>query len=60
MPDDVVNSLCDGIRQELENKDLKMYVNSILTAHVMKRPPDHEAGLAMLLRLRGEYDVYIT
>ncbi|KAF7791354.1 hypothetical protein EIP86_002368 [Pleurotus ostreatoroseus] len=52
LPDDVVNSLCDGIRQELENKDLKTYVNSILTAHVMKRPPDHEAGLAMLLRLR--------
>ncbi len=55
MPDDIVNSLCDGIRQELENRDLKQYVNSILTAHVMKRPPDHEAGLAMLLRIRGEY-----
>ena len=43
----------DGIREELEKSDLKKYVNSILTAHVMKRPPDHEAGLALLLRLRG-------
>jgi elongator complex protein 1 len=29
-------------------------VNSILTAHVSKSPPDLEAGLALLLRLRGE------
>ncbi|KAJ3555021.1 hypothetical protein NM688_g2799 [Phlebia brevispora] len=52
LPDDIVNELCDGIRRELEKRDLKTYVNSVLTAHVMKRPPDHEAGLAMLLRLR--------
>ena len=30
------------------------YVNSILTAHLVKTPPDHEAGLALLLRLRGK------
>ena len=52
-PDDIVNPLMDGIREELEKKDLSKYVNSILTAHVMKRPPDHEGGLAVLLRLRG-------
>ncbi|KAI0090814.1 pol II transcription elongation factor [Irpex rosettiformis] len=52
LPDAVVNGLCDGIRTELEKKDLKTYINSVLTAHVMKRPSDHEAGLASLLVLR--------
>ena len=51
--DSVVTQICDAVREELEKKDLKKYVNSILTAHVMKRPPDHEAGLALLLRLKG-------
>lgn len=53
LPSDVVARICDEIRAELERKDLKTYVNSILTAHVVKRPPDHEAGLALLLRLKG-------
>lgn len=53
MPSDVVARICDEVRAELERKDLKTYVNSILTAHVVKRPPDHEAGLALLLRLKG-------
>ncbi|THG94781.1 hypothetical protein EW026_g6757 [Hermanssonia centrifuga] len=52
LPDDVVNQVCDRVRQELEKKDMKKYINSILTAHVMKRPADHEAGLDLLLRLR--------
>ncbi|KAI0697397.1 IkappaB kinase complex IKAP component [Cerioporus squamosus] len=52
LPSDLVSQICDKIRVELERKDLKKYVNSILTAHVMKRPPDHEAGLAVLLRLK--------
>lgn len=30
------------------------FVNSILTAYVVKTPPDHEAGLKLLLRLRGQ------
>ena len=51
--DSVVTQICDAVREELGKKDLKKYVNSILTAHVMKRPPDHEAGLALLLRLKG-------
>lgn len=49
----MVAEVCDAIRAELEQKDLKKYVSSILTAHVVKRPPDHEAGLSLLLRLRG-------
>ncbi|KAF8963616.1 IKI3 family-domain-containing protein [Flammula alnicola] len=43
---------CDAFRDELEKRDLTKYVNSILTAHVVKTPPDHEAGLSLLLRLR--------
>ena len=39
----------------MEKKDLKKYVNAILTAHIVKRPSDHEAGLALLLRLKGEF-----
>ena len=54
LPDDLVSRICDKIRVELERRDLKKYVNSVLTAHVVKRPPDHEAGLALLLRLKGE------
>lgn len=44
------------MRQTLEEKDLTKYVNSILTAYVVKSPPDHEAGLALLLRLRGTFN----
>ncbi|KAK7691913.1 hypothetical protein QCA50_005318 [Cerrena zonata] len=52
LPSEVVSQVCDGIRIELEKKDMKKYVNSILTAHVVKRPSDHESALALLLRLR--------
>ncbi|KAJ6488261.1 pol II transcription elongation factor [Mycena vitilis] len=44
--------LCDAIHVELERKDLTKYINSILTAYMVKTPPDPEAGLALLLRLR--------
>ncbi|KAJ6534029.1 pol II transcription elongation factor [Mycena vulgaris] len=47
-----IAELCDSIRVELERIDLTKYVNSILTAYMMKTPPDPEAGLALLLRLR--------
>ncbi|KAI0828044.1 IkappaB kinase complex IKAP component [Trametes gibbosa] len=52
LPSEDVSHICDQVRVELEQKDLKAYVNSILTAHVVKRPPDYEAGLALLLRLK--------
>ncbi|KAF8058697.1 pol II transcription elongation factor [Lyophyllum atratum] len=51
-PPEAIAKLCDTVRIELEKKDLTKYVNSILTAYVVKTPPDHEAGLALLLRLR--------
>jgi hypothetical protein len=49
----VVTELCDSVRRELESRDLEKYINSILTAYVVKRPPDLEAGLRILLQLRG-------
>jgi elongator complex protein 1 len=53
-PPETITRLCDAIRVELEKKDLAKYVNSVLTAHLVKTPPDHEAGLGLLLRLRGK------
>ena len=50
---EIITKVCDAFRTELEKRDLATYVNSILTAHVVKTPPDHEAGLALLLKLRG-------
>ncbi|KAJ7935380.1 pol II transcription elongation factor [Mycena leptocephala] len=47
-----IAQLCDAIRVELERKDLTKYINSILTAYMVKIPPDPEAGLSLLLRLR--------
>ncbi|THV06651.1 pol II transcription elongation factor [Dendrothele bispora CBS 962.96] len=51
-PPETITKICDTLREELEKRDLKTYVNSILTAHVVKTPPDHESGLSLLLRLR--------
>ncbi|KAF7289209.1 polymerase II transcription elongation factor [Mycena indigotica] len=47
-----VSALCDSLRTELEAKDLTKYVNSILTAYIVKTPAEPEAGLTLLLRLR--------
>ncbi|KAL1687873.1 IKI3 family-domain-containing protein [Schizophyllum commune] len=49
---DAVTRICDAVRIELEKRGLARYVNSILTAHVMRSPPDHEAALGLLLRLK--------
>ncbi|TRM68918.1 IKI3 family-domain-containing protein [Schizophyllum amplum] len=49
---DMITRICDAVRIELEKRGLAQYVNSILTAHVMRSPPDHEAALGLLLRLR--------
>lgn len=55
-PPTTISRICDSLRSVLEQKDLKKYVNSILTAYVVKSPPDHESGLAVLLRIRGQPD----
>ncbi|KAJ7198481.1 pol II transcription elongation factor [Mycena pura] len=49
---EMIAKLCDAIRAELERKDLKKYVNSILTAYMVKTPADPESGLRVLLRLK--------
>lgn len=41
------------MRKQLEGQDIEKYINSILTAYVVKRPLDLEAGLRVLLQLRG-------
>lgn len=48
-----VAKYCDAIRTELEAQNLARYINPILTAYVVKKPADYEAGLSLLLRLRG-------
>jgi len=53
MTTEMVGRVCDSVRTELENRDLNRYINSILTAYVFRQLPDYEAGLALLLRLRG-------
>ena len=55
---ETIAKVCDAVGAELVNMDLTKYVNSILTAYVVKTPPDHESGLALLLRLRGKMSVF--
>jgi len=55
MSTEMIGRVCDSVRRELENKHLNRYINSILTAYVFHRPPDYEAGLGLLLRVRGTY-----
>lgn len=49
------NSVLDAVRKELETKDIKVYVQSILTAYVCKDPPEYESALAMLVDLRSAF-----
>lgn len=51
----MIGRVCDSVRTELGNRDPNRYVNSILTAYVFRQPPDYEAGLALLLRIRGMF-----
>ncbi|KAF9075492.1 IkappaB kinase complex IKAP component [Rhodocollybia butyracea] len=50
---ETIRKISDALREKLEEKDIKAYVNTILTAHVIKSPPDHESALSLLLRLKG-------
>ena len=53
MTTEMIGRVCDSVRTELENRHSNRYINSILTAYVFRRPPDYEAGLGLLLRVRG-------
>lgn len=48
-----VNTICDLVREDLEKRDLFHYANTILTAHVRKRPPAYEDALNLLVELKG-------
>ncbi|KAI0278772.1 IKI3 family-domain-containing protein [Russula aff. rugulosa BPL654] len=51
-PPELISELCDAVRERLEGQDIEKYINSILTAYVVKRPLNLEAGLRVLLQLR--------
>ena len=57
LPTETVARVCDAVRTDLEKISLTKYVNSILTAYVVKTPPDLEFALSLLLRLRGKYAI---
>ncbi|KAJ9121784.1 hypothetical protein QFC22_002406 [Naganishia vaughanmartiniae] len=48
-----LNTTCDALRAQLESRGLVKYVDTILTTHVCKNPPDLEAGLRVLLQLKA-------
>ncbi|CAE6474264.1 unnamed protein product [Rhizoctonia solani] len=47
-----ITSICDRLRAEFEQRGLPRYIQSILTAHVVKTPPDVESALKVLHTLR--------
>ncbi|KAG8989324.1 hypothetical protein FRB90_002303 [Tulasnella sp. 427] len=51
-PAERTSEICDAFRTELEKRDVAKYISSILCTHMVKSPPDVEAALALLLRLR--------
>ncbi|KIL68708.1 hypothetical protein M378DRAFT_8174 [Amanita muscaria Koide BX008] len=55
LPAETIAQVCDAVQMELERISLTKYINSILTAYVVKTPPDHESALACLLKLRDEH-----
>jgi elongator complex protein 1 len=55
-PQDTITKVSYDIGLELEKIDLAKYVNTILTPHVVKMPPDHEVGLLQHLLLRDLLD----
>ncbi|KAL4265189.1 Elongator complex protein 1 [Pleurotus pulmonarius] len=50
---EVTTRVCDKVQELLSTTDLNKYVNTILTARVVKSPPDHEAALGLLPKLRS-------
>ncbi|CAE6434599.1 unnamed protein product [Rhizoctonia solani] len=47
-----ITNICDKLRTEVEQRGLAQYIQSILTAHVVKNPPDVESALRVLHTLR--------
>ncbi|KAF8627641.1 hypothetical protein AX15_004335 [Amanita polypyramis BW_CC] len=55
LPAETIAKVCDAVRTEQEKISLTKYVNSILTAHVVKAPLDLESALSLLLKLRDKH-----
>lgn len=53
IPETKINNICDAMCKLVIGKDLTQYVETVLTTHVCKQPPDYEAGLDVLLKLQG-------
>ncbi|KAF8318502.1 IkappaB kinase complex, IKAP component [Clavulina sp. PMI_390] len=51
-PASEINQICDEVRTKLLQRDLKTYVNSILTSYAVRSPPDLEAALRLLAQLQ--------
>jgi elongator complex protein 1 len=60
MDSELVNKICSGVRQELENADSIKYVNTILTSYVVQSPPEYEEALSHLHRLRGLLSILLS
>ncbi|GMK55839.1 hypothetical protein CspeluHIS016_0208950 [Cutaneotrichosporon spelunceum] len=54
VPATKVNDVCDALRVLVEEDTVK-YVETILTTHLCKQPPDYEAGLRVLLHVQKEH-----
>ncbi|WFD41450.1 Putative elongator complex protein 1 [Malassezia psittaci] len=52
-PKNKVNAICDAFLLALEI-DQRRFLNTILTAHIRKTPPDFENGLRVLLRYKDQ------
>lgn len=47
-----VNEICTAVRKELEGRDLVKYTQTIMTSYVRMTPPDVEASLNLLHKLK--------
>lgn len=47
-----VNDICTAVRRELESRDLVKYTQTIMTSYVRMTPPDVEASLNLLHKLK--------
>ncbi|TIC74349.1 IKI3-domain-containing protein [Wallemia mellicola] len=50
---DKANEICTAIRTELEKRDLVAYTQTIMTSYVRMTPPDVEASLNLLHKLKS-------
>lgn len=52
-PSNKVNTVCRLVREDLEQRDVFHFANTILTSHVRQRPPAYEDALNLLVQLKG-------